>query len=445
MQPSISVRNLSKCYKLGVISRQTLVDEVRYWWSKVRGRDPREHFTKIGHTATEALRIEAENARDDRFWALKDVSFDVQPGEVIGIIGRNGAGKSTLLKILTRITEPTSGEAIINGHVGSLLEVGTGFHPELTGRENIYMNGTILGMKKREIDARFDEIVAFSEIEKFLDTPVKRYSSGMYVRLAFAIAAHLEPEILVIDEVLAVGDADFQKKCLGKMGEISKEGRTVLFVSHNMGSVESLCNRSILIQEGIIVEDGLTQDVINSYQSNISQLVETADLHLRTDRSGNGRIKLHYFHVENSSSDNVSTIRSGEDAIFVFLCRCSHNTQVKMNIDIGFSVHTVPYNNTLSVLYSSYQGKTFDVDKRIVEFRCLIKSLPLAKGRYKIGGRITINGDEADWLHDGIGYIEVIDGDFYRSGKIGFGSGAPFLIKGEWSVQQRSSESCLKK
>jgi len=253
MKPAISVRNLSKCYKLGVISRKTLVDEVRYWWSKIRGKDPREHFTTVGHNATEDRRIEAENAGDDRFWALKDVSFDVQPGEVVGVIGKNGVGKSTLLKILTRITEPTSGEAIINGRVGSLLEVGTGFHPELTGRENIFMNGTILGMKKREVDDRFDEIVAFSELEQFIDTPVKRYSSGMYVRLAFAVAAHLDPEILLVDEVLAVGDAAFQKKCLGKIGEVAKEGRTVLFVSHNMQAIQYLCSSAILLDRGIIV------------------------------------------------------------------------------------------------------------------------------------------------------------------------------------------------
>jgi len=241
------------------------VDETRYWWSKVRGRDPREHFTKIGHSATEARRINAENAGDDRFWALKDVSFEVQTGEVIGIIGKNGAGKSTLLKILTRITEPTSGEAIINGRVGSLLEVGTGFHPELTGRENIYMNGTILGMKKHEVDAKFDEIVAFSELEKFIDTPVKRYSSGMYVRLAFAIAAHLEPEILLVDEVLAVGDAAFQRKCLGKMGDVAKEGRTILFVSHNMGAVSKLCTWAIWLHCGSIEAEGEVRNVISKY------------------------------------------------------------------------------------------------------------------------------------------------------------------------------------
>jgi lipopolysaccharide transport system ATP-binding protein len=202
---------------------------------------------------------------DNIFWALKDVSFAVQEGEVLGIIGRNGAGKSTLLKILSRITEPSGGEIRMNGRVGSLLEVGTGFHPELTGRENIFLNGALLGMSRQEIKSKFDEIVAFAEIDKFLDTPVKRYSSGMYVRLAFAVAAHLEPEILLIDEVLAVGDAQFQKKCLGKMGEVAKEGRTVLFVSHNMAAIANLCDRCILLDSGQMHSAGIPQDVINSY------------------------------------------------------------------------------------------------------------------------------------------------------------------------------------
>ncbi|OGV64553.1 MAG: hypothetical protein A2283_10465 [Lentisphaerae bacterium RIFOXYA12_FULL_48_11] len=306
-EPAISVRNLSKCYKLGTIGRHTLVDEAQYLWHKIRGKDPREHFSKIGHTATEARRVEAEQEGNQEFWALKDVSFDVQPGEVIGIIGRNGAGKSTLLKILTRITEPTSGEAFINGRVASLLEVGTGFHPELTGRENVYMNGTILGMKKREIDAKFDEIVAFSELEKFIDTPVKRYSSGMYVRLAFAVAAHLDPEILLIDEVLAVGDMEFQKKCLGKMQDVSESGRTVFFVSHNMAAVSRLCTRSLVLINGELSFDGDTPDAVSKYTA-ISLKAEACASWSDKDAPGSNGFRLKEVSVRGIDDEPVGSV-----------------------------------------------------------------------------------------------------------------------------------------
>ncbi|MCP4351309.1 MAG: ABC transporter ATP-binding protein [Desulfobacterales bacterium] len=257
----IKVENLSKQYDLGVIGRDTLVKELQSWWALKRGKpDPNDPVV-----------AEDEGLLDgNRLWALQDVSFEVKQGEILGIIGKNGAGKSTLLKILTKVTIGTSGVVKIKGRVASLLEVGTGFHPELTGRENIYLNGTILGMNKAEINRKFDEIVDFAEVERFIDTPVKRYSSGMHVRLAFAVAAHLEPEIMLVDEVLAVGDAAFQKKCLGKMGTVAGEGRTVLFVSHNMGAVSSLCTRAILLEKGMIVDSGETSEVINTYISKLS-------------------------------------------------------------------------------------------------------------------------------------------------------------------------------
>ncbi len=237
----ISVDNLSKAYRLGQISTGTLTHDLKRWWAKQRGQpDP---YLIIGA-------VDHGNRQGETIWALQDINFQVQQGEVLGIIGRNGAGKSTLLKILSEVTAPTSGEVKIKGRMSSLLEVGTGFHPELTGRENTYLNGAILGMTRQEVRRKFDEIVDFSGIEKFIDTPVKRYSSGMYVRLAFAVAAHLEPEILLVDEVLAVGDAEFQKKCLGKMGDVAKGGRTVLFVSHNMGAVRILCPQSLLLMNG---------------------------------------------------------------------------------------------------------------------------------------------------------------------------------------------------
>lgn len=261
---AISCENLGKRYRIGQREsykalRDTLTDAVSAPFRRLRGKSNGTN----GHDA---------NASDNTFWALRNVSFEVKHGDVVGIIGRNGAGKSTLLKILSRITKPTEGHVKINGRVGSLLEVGTGFHPELTGRENIFLNGTILGMKRKEIERKFDEIVAFAEIEKFLDTPVKRYSSGMYVRLAFAVAAHLEPEILVIDEVLAVGDAAFQKKCLSQMGDAAKGGRTVLFVSHQMNQIRRLCEKCIWLNNGQVQEVGSTVQVISAYEAAMTSI-----------------------------------------------------------------------------------------------------------------------------------------------------------------------------
>jgi lipopolysaccharide transport system ATP-binding protein len=261
---AIRTENLSKLYRIGPRERykalrDTLTDAMYAPFRRIRSMFQRSNVQTC------------ERSNDNYIWALKDVCFEVKRGEVVGIIGRNGAGKTTLLKILSRITEPTEGYAEIHGRVGSLLEVGTGFHPELTGRENIYLNGAILGMKKAEIDDKFDEIVDFAEIEKFIDTPVKHYSSGMYVRLAFAVAAHLEPEILLVDEVLAVGDAAFQKKCLGKMGDVAKEGRTVLFVSHNMGAITNLCGRALLLDSGQILLVGHSEEVVSKYLSTISE------------------------------------------------------------------------------------------------------------------------------------------------------------------------------
>ena len=254
----ISVENLSKAYRLGLIGRDTLTDDLKVWWAKVRGKP--NPLQKIGE-------LDQANLQGETLWALKDINLQVQQGEVLGIIGRNGAGKSPLLKILSKVTAPTSGEVKIKGRIASLLEVGTGFHPELTGRENIYLNGAILGMNKTEISRKIDEIVEFSGVEQFIYTPVKRYSSGMYVRLAFAVAAHMEPEILVVDEVLAVGDAEFQKKCLGRMEAETKEGRTILIVSHNMGLINDLCTRAILLKNGSVIADGSTIDVTREYLS----------------------------------------------------------------------------------------------------------------------------------------------------------------------------------
>ncbi len=259
-KPIIHVENLSKAYQIGQIGTGTISRDIeRFWITKVLGKE--DPFLKIGETNDRSTKGDS-----DIVWSLRDINFEINQGEAVGIIGKNGAGKSTLLKLLSRVTSPTTGEIKVKGRIASLLEVGTGFHPELSGRENIYLNGAILGMRKKEITRKLDEIISFSGVERYIDTPVKRYSSGMYVRLAFAVAAHLESEILIVDEVLAVGDAEFQKKCLGKMGEISKgQGRTVLFVSHNMAAVKSLCNKGIVLENGLIKKIGDVENVVSYY------------------------------------------------------------------------------------------------------------------------------------------------------------------------------------
>lgn len=259
MSSVIKVENLSKQYRLGEIGTGSLSHDVNRWWHRVRGKE--NPYLKIGESNDRSTKGESEYV-----WSLKDINFEIEQGDAVGIIGRNGAGKSTLLKILSRVTGPTTGSLKVKGRIASLLEVGTGFHPELSGRDNIFLNGAILGMRKHEIQRKFDEIVDFSGVERYIDTPVKRYSSGMYVRLAFAVAANLESEILIVDEVLAVGDAEFQKRCLGKMNEVSKgEGRTILFVSHNMGSITNLCNKGILLNNGSIAAKSSIKEVINEY------------------------------------------------------------------------------------------------------------------------------------------------------------------------------------
>lgn len=324
----IQVENLSKHYRIGVVGTGTLSRDLSRWWAKLHGKpDP---TLKVDHTTTKQLSVNKSTSKsktethniqqitDNAFlsseyiWALKDISFEVKQGEILGIIGRNGAGKSTLLKILSRVTAPTSGECRIKGRIASLLEVGTGFHPELTGRENIFLNGAILGMTKEEIREKFEEIVSFSEVGKYINTPVKRYSSGMYVRLAFAVAAHLEPEILFVDEVLAVGDTSFQKKCLGKMGEVAKQGRTVLFVSHNMGTINALCNKSILLEDGKITSYDKTSNVIAKY-NNVANKLETVEIGSQMRNRGDGSITFKSCSLFDKNGEPKVAFFIGED------------------------------------------------------------------------------------------------------------------------------------
>ena len=427
-EPAISVRGLSKRYRLGAITRHTLGDEITYLYHKLRGRNAAAHMgTLKTHTAHTKSNDRSPAAQD--FWALRDISFEVQPGDVVGIIGRNGSGKSTLLKILTRITEPTSGEAFINGRVASLLEVGTGFHPELTGRENVYMNGTVLGMKKREINAKFDEIVAFSEIEKFIDTPVKRYSSGMYVRLAFAVAAHLDPEILLVDEVLAVGDAAFQKKCLAKMGDVAKAGRTVLFVSHNMAAVQHLCNRGIALHNGCIHTIGTQLDAVSAYLALAGG--SHGNLAQRVDRTGNGDVRVEKIEFVDNNGGIVNSVACGQDfSIRLYFTRTGialspriiASLLVKTQMDVPvFLNHNRLNQQTLGTL----------PEKGYIEFK--ITRLPLAPANYRLSYSLMLDGVYLDAIDDAI-ELTVISGNFFLSSEVPPATHGICLVDGSWSV-----------
>ena len=309
--PVIRVENLSKLYRLGEVGTGSLVHDINRWWHRIRGKE--DPYSQVGQ-----VNDRTKKAESDYTWALKDINFEVKQGEVLGIIGRNGAGKSTLLKILSRVTGPTSGMVKVRGRIAALLEVGTGFHPDLTGRENLYLNGAILGMRKFEIDRKLDEIVDFSGCAAYLDTPVKRYSSGMQVRLAFAVAAHLEPEILIVDEVLAVGDAEFQKKCLGKMQDVAGHGRTILFVSHNMVAVQSLCTRALYLDQGAVLLDGSVNIVISGYLKQEGQAA--SERSWRDDDSAPGSEFVRLTRVSVSAANpSVSGLITMEDPVRLVL------------------------------------------------------------------------------------------------------------------------------
>ena len=340
---------------------------------------------------------------DETIWALQDVSFQIKPGEVVGIIGRNGAGKSTLLKILSGITDPSAGYADIYGRVGSLLEVGTGFHPELTGRENIFLNGAILGMKKAEIEHKLDEIVAFAEVEKFLDTPVKHYSSGMYVRLAFSVAAHLEPEILLVDEVLAVGDLAFQRKCLGKMDDVAQEGRTVIFVSHNMGLLQTLCERGIFLQQGTVFVDGTITQAVDAYLQTLEQ-AKGQDLSQRTDRKGQGKVRLVDMEVTNYNNISSSILKTGNSARFVFCV-----DTLLPGMACNFFVY-----DTIGQPVTSFKSKVRGPEdlydpKSGLRFICELDELLLLPGRYRVDVAIIGDNRLQDFI-EAAAVFEVADG-----------------------------------
>jgi lipopolysaccharide transport system ATP-binding protein len=364
------------------------------------------------------------------FWALRDVSFEIRRGDVVGLIGRNGAGKSTLLKILSRITEPTSGFADIHGRIASLLEVGTGFHAELSGRENIYLNGAILGMKRTEINRNFDDIVEFAEVGQFVDTPVKHYSSGMYVRLAFAVAAHLQPEILLVDEVLAVGDAAFQRKCLGKMGEVAKDGRTIIFVSHNMAAVEGLCTAAHLISAGQIVQSGSTTEVIASYLSAFATL-SGVPLEERPDRRGDR--KLVFTDIQLLSEDGTPTavVQSGKDVEFSVGYKSTDGNirNVAMSIDIF-----AQSGQCMIILNNEMIGVDFTSAPAVGRFRCRVGRFPLSPGQYYITLFCSVNGSISDWVQQAA-VLTVEAGDFFGSGRLPPPTHGGFLVPQEWHLE----------
>lgn len=375
-KPAIEIKGLSKAYMIGH-EQEAMAGTMTFRDSLINlARKPLEIIT--GH-----------QLKKEKFWALKDVNLNMEQGDVVGIIGRNGSGKSTLLKVLSRIVEPTKGEAIMRGRVASLLEVGTGFHPELTGRENVYFNGAILGMSRREIKNKFDEIVAFSEVEKFLDTPVKFYSSGMYVRLAFAVAAHLDPDILIVDEVLAVGDAAFQKKCLGKMKDVAGQGRTVLFVSHSMASVKQLCSKGVYMRGGEAVFVGDIDSAIQEYQNGLLNIEERNIPKSKTHITGlEVRVKNH--KASRESLELIAKIHVAE------------NDQ-KSQLAVGFGLEDILHNR-LATFVTEWSNVAVKSISDVVEVHCLIDNPSLVAGKYFISSSVSRNGFTLDYFDSGASF-----------------------------------------
>ena len=398
----IKVDHLSKAYQIGQIGTGTISRDLeRFWTTKIRGKE--DPFLKIGETNDRSTK-----GQSDIVWSLQDINFEVNQGEAVGIIGKNGAGKSTLLKLLSRVTSPTTGEIKIKGRIASLLEVGTGFHPELSGKENIYLNGAILGMRKREITRKLDEIIDFSGVERYIDTPVKRYSSGMYVRLAFAVAAHLESEILIVDEVLAVGDAEFQKKCLGKMGDISKgEGRTVLFVSHNMAAVQSLCNKGLLIENGKMIFGGEINDTITRYLQGNSF---SNDLSNVRGRKGNGKVSFDKAHVFGATE--MENVVSGNTLnIALKLNNREQITSDRIRLDVRIEDD---FGHRLSWVTSTFADNNPAVVPQNIQIHYPRNNFN--NGVYFATLFLTVDGEVSDWI-DNAFQIIVESGNFFNNEK----------------------------
>jgi len=409
MKPIIEVQNLSKKYKIGAKQK-------RYLSLRDQLVDGAKNI------------IRKERNKKEEFYALKDVSFDVYPGDTLGIIGRNGAGKSTLLKILSKITPPTSGSIKLRGRVASLLEVGTGFHPELTGRENIYLNGAILGMKRWEINQKFDEIVDFSGVEQFLDTPLKHYSSGMQLRLAFAVAAHLEPEILLIDEVLAVGDAEFQKKSLGKMDEVSKSGRTVLFVSHNIGAIQKLCHKIVWLQTNNYEVSDKTDNLIARY-------LNKGKYNYRYDEKKFKKIIKDIFLIDHEYNRIDSfLLTSGQSISFVIELNLNSFSFLKNlnDLSLGLAIYNIK-GDFITVLNNKMANYNFELTQRSFKLICRLNKLPFIFGEYKVKATLRIFEEIVEVLED-IFYFKVSEGDYYLSGYPNAHSRSGIYIEQDWHV-----------
>ena len=412
---AVRVEHLGKRYRIG--------------GQQVAYKTLRESLMAAAGVPIRWLRGERSSAKNT-FWALDDVSFEINHGEAVGIIGRNGAGKTTLLKILSRITKPTSGRAELYGRVGSLLEVGTGFHPELTGRENISLNGAILGMRRAEIRRKFDEIVDFAGIERFLDTPVKFYSSGMYVRLAFAVAAYLEPEILLVDEVLAVGDAEFQKKCFGKMSDVTHEGRTVLFVSHNMAAIGNLCRRGIVLDQGRMSFIGSQSEAISEYQKSSS--IKSDTLRNRKDRHGSGEIQVISIAFRDLDGHAIDSITCGQDFDIVFSFEALPGFKSK-SVVASFAINS-QWDVPVSLIHNRMTGDRFGDLPEKGSFVCRINRLPLTPSVYRLTYSIMINSDYVDSITDAI-ELNVVAGDFFGSGEVPPSSHGFCILDGRWRLE----------
>jgi lipopolysaccharide transport system ATP-binding protein len=422
---AIKVEGLSKAYQLGEIGTGTISRDLERWWARFRGKE--DPFLRIGETNDRNIK-----GTSDIVWSLKDLDFEIEQGDAVGIIGRNGAGKSTLLKILSRVTAPTTGSVKVKGRIASLLEVGTGFHPELTGRENIYLNGAILGMRKAEIKRKFDEIVDFAGVERYIDTPVKRYSSGMYVRLAFAVAAHLESEILIVDEVLAVGDAEFQKKCLGKMGDVSKgEGRTVLFVSHNMTAVRNLCSQGIFLSNGKLYLQDNTEKTVKKYLESTYSTANNHALEIIQDRKGLGEIKITSFEITNEEGKIMDAIYPG-DPVYFHLTYKSKSLQNKVKVILG--IYTNQEESILRFDSSVSNGDALIAHGLEGSLICKTNPLQLSPGKYYVNIALLENEEIQDYLQSKCSF-EITENDYFNTGKNFSPELAKILIKHEWITQ----------